>query len=444
MTPMDEYKPGADIEDASAAADSEYILSRREGESDFDYHRRILYAKLVDHTLDMDYSDLSPYLYGREYASDVARRMAYGSLRTLKMAESEGLSRISDPGIRSEIDDKIQTLEKARRQYSDQRREYSKLLSSEGRREHLYEILKESADNLSETVGRLEDIEPDTPIAEGCFGENEAVLVLSDWHYGMVTDNAFNTYNTDICKSRVSAIVKAAKDRIQLHDCSTLHIVVLGDLFHGAIHTSARVASEELVCDQIMQVSEILAQAIAVLGSYVGTTYVYMTYGNHGRTVQNKNDNIHADNMETLIPWWLKQRLSRCSGIYVIDDSSKGDDRGDHSTEAGWVDHEFVFLNVNGHGFCATHGDLDSVRTVPKSLFTLFRKKYRSDVEYVLLGDRHHRESVEDTGVTAMLCGALCGTDDYANDRRLFANPSQLLLIVSPQCGVDAEYRLHC
>lgn len=43
-----------------------------------------------------------------------------------------------------------------------------------------------------------------------------------------------------------------------------------------------------------------------------------------------------------------------------------------------------------------------------------------------------------------MICGSLCGTDDYANDKRLFSYPSQLLLIVNEENGVDAEYKLKC
>ena len=55
--------------------------------------------------------------------------------------------------------------------------------------------------------------------------------------------------------------------------------MLLGDAAHGSIHTSARVASEELTCDQIMQVSEIMAQAISVLADEVEQTVVHATYG---------------------------------------------------------------------------------------------------------------------------------------------------------------------
>jgi len=404
-------------------------LDRMENETPLNYHKRLIYGKLVDKTLsDMDYTELSQYVYGRPYSSDVARRLMYGSKYTLELMDRECSDKISDKSLLSEIELKTAELKKERQRLSDQRREYNKLISSEGRREHLYDSLKEAAENLSTTVGELyTPWERDDSVASD-YSDKEAVLVFGDWHYGMKTDNVFNTYDTSICRERVRRVVDNAIHRLKLHRCGKLHIIILGDLFHGAIHTSARVASEELVCDQIMQVSEILAQSICELAAYVDEATVYMTYGNHGRTVQNKMDNIHRDNMERLIPWWLKQRLSGCTNITISDEP----------------DNEFVVINVAGHDIAASHGDLDSVRNAPRLFSGIFDKYYQTDIEYIILGDKHHTESFNELGITAEICGSLCGTDDYANNKRLFSRPSQLMLIVDRDYGIDAEYRLKC
>ena len=402
---------------------------RKTNETEFDYHKRLIYGKLVDKTLaDIDYTELAEIVYGQPYSSDVARRMMYGSRKTLDLIDSMFESKLASDETREfmrELDAKKDEIQKERQRYFDQRREHNKLLSKEAREEYLFDRLSQAATELKETVGSLLD----TGSSEGLrFSNNEAVLVFSDWHYGMVTNNVFNTYNTDICKLRVKSIVNSAVQRILLNECTRLHIVVLGDLYHGAIHASARVASEELVCDQLMQASEILAQAICELSKYVNETVVYTTYGNHARTVQNKNDSIHRDNMERIIPWWLKQRLQGHTDITISDES----------------DNEFLFVNSCGHEICASHGDLDTARSSPKILATLFQKKYKKDIEYIILGDKHHRESFDEMGVTATVCGSLCGTDDYASDKRLFSSPSQLLLVVNAETGVDAEYRLKC
>ena len=407
--------------------DTDKMLERQAGESDLQYHKRLLTAKLVDKTLDLDYSTLAPYLYGRTYAPDVARRMAYGSLRTLNLVEEDAIQNAAkdDPEaeqILSDIDMKMIELQKERQRYNDQRREFNKVVAAEGRKEHLYESLVHAANNLEMSVGqlfgyeeRLEDL-----------SDNEAVLVFSDWHYGLVVNNVFNLYNKEICRERVKETVMRAAERIALHECSVLHIVCLGDAVHGCIHIGTRVASEELVCDQLMQVSEILAQAICKLSTVVKETHVYMTYGNHGRTIQKKEDSVHRDNMERLIPWWISERLSGYDNIHIEKES----------------DSEFIIFNAAGHDFVASHGDLDSVKASPKLLTTLFNKQFGRNIEYILLGDKHHRESFEELGITAMICGSLCGADDYANEKRLYSTPSQLLLIVNPKRGVDAEYRI--
>jgi hypothetical protein len=391
-----------------------------------DYHKRLVYGKLVDRTLaDMDYTELSELVYGQTYSSDVARRMMYGSRRTLELMDMERTSS-QDSSILSEMDAKIEELQRERQKFYDQRREYNKLVSREGRREHLYDSLAVAANNLSDSIGTLDFSSPDSAYIE--YSDNEAILVFSDWHYGMVTSNIFNSYNTEVCKQRVQDIVQKAKQRIELNTCRKLHILILGDLIHGSIHVGARVASEELVCDQLMQVSEILAQAVCSLHASVQETTVYMTYGNHARTIQNKNDSIHRDNIERIIPWWLKQRLSCYEKITIAEPSES----------------EFLFLNVCGHDMCAAHGDLDSVKSSPRLLSTLFHKRCGRDIEYILLGDKHHIETFNELGVTSMICGSLCGTDEYANNKRLYSDPSQMLLIVNAPCGVDAEYRIRC
>lgn len=401
-------------------------LERLHNETEGAFHKRLIFGKLGDKTLaDIDFSELSRYVYGKEYSSDTARRMMHGSFRTLQLLESDPCHHV----VADSVDGQIHQLRKEQQMVRDQRRELNNEVRVEARREHLERALISAANDLPRTVGKLavgtEEIQN---ARSSVVTYSEAVLVLSDWHYGMKTDNVFNLYDTEVCKARVSTICSSVIDRVAIHGCSKLHIVILGDLIHGGIHVGARVASEELVCDQIMQASEILAQMVDVLSCYVDEVKVYTTYGNHARTIQNKKESIHRDNMERLIPWWLRLRLNDNPKAEVVEDEGT----------------EFLFLDVCGHQLCASHGDLDSVKTSPRLLPVLFQKVYGRDVEYILLGDKHHRESFNELGVTAVVCGSLCGTDDYANDKRLYSSPEQMMLVVNARDGVDAEYRLRC
>lgn len=399
-------------------------LNKRNDETDLQYHKRLIFGKLVDKSLsDIDYSELAEYVYGQPYSSDVSRRMMYGSRKTLELLDEDCIERLDDKSLISDIDSKMIELREERQRVFDQRRELNKLIASSGRDMHLRDAIASAASKIGDSY---------ISMYNNSFAHtektNDAVLVFGDWHYGMTADNIYNTYNTDICTNRVRTITEKAIDRIVSNNCENVHIVILGDLLHGGIHTSARVASEELVCDQMMHVAEILAVSILEISRYAKCTNVYMTYGNHARTIQNKKDSIHRDNMERVIRWWLEERFRSHGNINISKES----------------DNEFLYLNVCGHSIVASHGDLDSTRSSPQLFHTLFSKAFDADIEYIILGDKHHYERFDELGITSVMCGSLCGTDDYANNKRLFSEPSQLLLIVNEEEGIDAEYKLKC
>ena len=66
------------------------------------------------------------------------------------------------------------------------------------------------------------------------------------------------------------------------------------------------------------------------------------------RTVQDRDESIHSDNMEKLIPWWLEWRLKDNSKVEIKYSEYK----------------EFTKLNVLGYNICCLHGDLDNFKNI--------------------------------------------------------------------------------
>ena len=163
----------------------------------------------------------------------------------------------------SEYEDQKKELFIAKKQFEDQRREAKKYWTAEARFNHL-------TDKLADAVEHLCEIKPlefnDVPMS---LSSKDAVLSLADWHFGMTTDNIWNKYNVEICRNRVTQLVAKTIQYLRQHDIHTLHILLLGDAAHGSIHTSCRVASEEETCDQLMQVSEIIAEVVNRLSEEV-------------------------------------------------------------------------------------------------------------------------------------------------------------------------------
>ena len=72
----------------------------------------------------------------------------------------------------------------------------------------------------------------------------------------------------------------------------------------------------------------------------------------------------------------------------------------------------------------------------------MFGKKYGLDVEYVFSGDKHHSETIDSYGIDNVMVSSLCGTDDYANNKRLYANPAQTLCIFNKEDGKICTYNI--
>lgn len=331
----------------------------------------------------------------------------------------------SSNALLDKIRDEKHELEKLKIQIADQRRELRKYDRVEARTEHLHDIIRDAARKLS-SITLTSRTRPYS--ASESNGPVEAVLFLNDWHYGMVTSNIWNAYDTQICGDRVTELADKVCTYLQRHCVSTLHIALLGDMCAGAIHTGTRVESEEVVCEQLMNVSEILAWLIAEVAGYVDQVKVYSTYGNHMRTIQSKHDSIHRDNMERLIPWWLQERFAQYTKVQIIE-------RDDQFAE-------LIHMNVCGSDIIASHGDLEVLRKAGPTLHTLFSKTMGIDVDYVVVGDKHHAENIESLGVDCTIVPAMCGTDEYAHNKRLYSSPGQTMMIFTPSDGKECVYRI--
>lgn len=367
----------------------------------------------VERRSDLDWAEIVE-MHGLDMHPDTLRKASVG----IKLAANCGM--LSLDGAPVQRDDYREEY-KAKKQFYDQRREFNRILAGEARADHLAECLVESAKKLNETKPLKK-----TPYVTQSWLRREeemteAALVLTDWHYGMTADNVWNKYNIDTCRRRIETLIEKVHDKIRLHGVDILHVFILGDMVNGAVHVSSRVASEETVVDQLMQVSELLAETISALAEDVERVKVYCTYGNHARTVANKKDSIHVDNMERIIPWWLEQRFSERNDIVVMDAAK----------------YELLSANIAGHEVCAVHGDLDTGKDSVLLLSQLYEKAYGKKMEYLITGHMHSMLDTEQLGIESIRSGSLCGTDEFAKNARLFSEPRQTMLIFSRDDGVD-------
>ena len=401
-------------------------LHRLENENEEQFIFRLGQAK-DSGNLDMSWDEIANVINKEfrndesEYRSEAAYRKPYQQAK--RYFEANVFKTYSDEdSYFKELQIQKDAVYKEKRKLYDQRREYNKLLTFDARAEHLNEELVKAANRLNE--------EKPLVFNETWFKPNihkEAIMFWSDWHYGMTTDNIWNKYNTEICKNRVKAFVEISKEFIRLNNIDVLNIVMLGDAAHGSIHTGCRIQSEEDTCDQLMHVSEIMAEAINDLSNIVNHIAVYSCYGNHMRTIQDKKDSIHSDNMEKIIPWWIEQRLQNNLKVEIKYSEYK----------------EFTKLNVLGKNICCVHGDLEKdFKQIGVTINTLFTRKFGETIDYTVSGDKHHLEEFEKFDIESILIRSLCGADEHSNNGRLYSRPGQTLMIFNDVYGREATYNI--
>lgn len=216
-------------------------LSQRLGESNIDYHKRLVYGKLVDKTLsDIDYSELANALYGQAYASDVARRMIYGSKRTLDALSTDIENGIQSEDMLSALDAKKIELQLERQKFYDQRAAFNKLVRERSRQEELNEILFNAvqAGGLPQLNYTPNSVQP---------SDNDLLVSLNDIHYGATVNNFWNTYNTDICREMMCRYLDRIIQIAHTHNSENCIVWANGDEISGNIHKSIAVTNKENV-----------------------------------------------------------------------------------------------------------------------------------------------------------------------------------------------------
>ena len=310
--------------------------------------------------------------------------------------------------------------EKEKVKISDERIQINALVRRIAREETLKEIAKDVADRLIEhypfqivTTTRKDNIS----------SEKEAILQISDWHYGTEIHSPYNEYSPEICKKRTEKLAKEVAERCALYNIRKLHIVNLGDMIEGRIHLRLRINSRIDVITQTIEVAELLANFINALSTFLDIEY-YDTLDNHSRIEPKLTDSLDLESLVRVITWFLKERLRDNTHVH-FNDNTNGDD--------------VISFECLGHPVCAVHGDKDKPENVVSNMALMTQKYY----DLALTAHRHHFQANEMNRTIMLSNSSLMGTDDYAQRLRFTASASQNLIIVTKENVIDTICRIN-
>ena len=392
-------------------------LTKQPGESNLEFQKRLVYGKLVDKTLaDVDYSELAPLLYGQDYAGDNARKMMYGSLKTLQAIEDDASLQCSggNPDVLGEIEFKKMELQKERQKFFDQRNALNKILRERSRQEELNDVITSVVSS-----GNLPTLEYTAPLTT--YSGRDLLVSLNDIHYGAVVDNYWHQYNSDICKQMFEQYLARIIQIGEEQNAENCIVWCNGDEISGNIHYSIAVSNKENVIQQIVGVSELIAEFLAGLSKHFNSVQFVSIPGNHSRLNPNKDVALNEERLDDLVEWYLKARLQHFENVEVGAGTR--------------IDPTMYIIDIRGNTYLGVHGDFDCSDKNVQSLQTMAMKP----VYAVLSGHLHHNKIDTVQGIKTVMAGSFLGMDTYCVSKRIYGKPEQLVCVVGED-GIICSY----
>lgn len=358
----------------------------------------------IDGENDYDWSELKDK-YNVQCNSDTIRKASStvfgGKMRSEYEKYKNGLNQ--NVSENSELDVKIQELRREKIKLSDARVEYNKLIRQEARKESYADMVKRII---------CENVEPmNIPVHYMLFNSSTDLLVhLTDIHTGIEIHNWKNDFDSDILKQRIEKFTSDILDIRGMHQSENCYIVI-GEILSGIIHNNLRLQNNMDLMEQFKYVSELISAMLSRMVNYFNHIYVYTTPGNHSRISPKKEDALDGENMDVLLPFYLKARMQNFENITICNNN---------------IEPEIAMFNIRGNNIFATHGHKDSPSNVVQNFTMMFGIK----PDIVLLGHRHTNsmETVYDTKV--IQSGYVSGSDNYATSIRKVNKPEQTVSVI--------------
>lgn len=383
---------------------------RYENESDEELIYRVCKDKDLIGTW-ADVADILNDLLGQEYTESKYRKQ-YTAF-TKMFSANENIF-ISDDNYIKQLKEQEQELKKERQKLSDERVEFNKQIREQARRESYEDLIKRVV------CENVEPIRVDVPrVMARHLTDNDILAHITDIHTGIEISNFKNEFDEKILKERLEKYIAKIIQVKKLHNSENCYLVV-SEILSGIIHNTLRIQNNMDLMEQFKYISELLASMFIELANEFNEVYVYTVMGNHSRISPKKEDSLQGENMDILLPFYLKARLQNVYNIHICDND---------------ICEDIAIFEIRGKHIIASHGDKDSPKNVVQKWTMMFGIK----PDICLLGHRHTNSLSTEYDTKVIQSGCFCGTDDYAMSIRRTNKPEQIISVVSDD-GLECIY----
>lgn len=294
-------------------------------------------------------------------------------------------------------------MRKERIKLSDARVDYNRLIRQEARKESYADMVK----NII-----CQNVEPiNIPVHYTLFNSTTDLLChLTDIHTGIEIHNWKNDFDEDVLRHRIEKFTSDILDIRGQHGSENCYLVI-GEILSGLIHSNLRLQNNMNLMEQFKYISELISAMLIRMANHFNHIYVYVTPGNHSRISPKKEEALDGENMDVLLPFYLKARLQNIENVSICDNT---------------IEPEIAMFNIRGNNVFAAHGHKDNPSSVVQNFTMLFGIK----PDIVLLGHRHTNglTTVYDTKVIES--GCVSGSDQFATSIRKVNRPEQTVSVI--------------
>ena len=294
-------------------------------------------------------------------------------------------------------------MRKERIKLSDARVDYNRLIRQEARKESYADMVK----NII-----CQNVEPiNIPIHYTLFNSSTDLLChLTDIHTGIEIHNWKNDFDEEILKLRIEKFTSDILDIRGQHDSENCYLVI-GEILSGLIHSNLRLQNNMDLMEQFKYISELISAMLTRMANHFNHIYVYVTPGNHSRVSPKKEESLDGENMDVLLPFYLKARLQNIENISICDNN---------------IEPEIAMFNIRGNNVFAAHGHKDNPASVVQNFTLMFEIK----PDIVLLGHRHTNGMTTVYDVKIIESGCVSGSDQFATSIRKVNRPEQTVSVI--------------
>ena len=393
-------------------------LERFENENEEQFLWRIGQEK-TNGTLDMNWTEIADVM-NKEFRDDVSEYRSEAAYRkpfqqALRFWESGVFKDYSQLDYIKDLQEQKQEIRKEKQKLFDERTAINKKLRDNARIEenlsYLERLIKQNGEETFINVKN--SVQP---------SDNDLFIALSDFHLGADNENYFGSYNSDIAKRRLEKYLTKISEIQQLHKSENVYVCLLGDIINGEIRHTVQLQNRENLIEQVQKASELISAFLYELSTMFANVYVNSVSGNHSRTSMNKDEVLRNNRLDTLIPWYMKAKLSHIKNISFCEDN---------------IDPTISNWEIRGKKYLMVHGDYDSFSEsgISKLVLLLGYKP-----EGIFYGHLHRCSYDSIADVKIIRSGSFCGAiDDYTITKRFSGVPSQMVCVLNDN-GVKACY----